>query len=281
MEQNAAGYAAGYRMQWNIIDHNTFVVTTSVSERGDALGRAAINYINTDPTVGFNSFSHNTIREKGAGTYGHGILITNGDYTNVIGNQFYDLDEATTYGPIRLRGCNFCKISDNILYSCNTLGITEADYGADTTDHNTIVNNIIKAGGIITIISEYTLTDYHPVSVALDLSGAATDVLVFHADHACQLLGYTLTYTEASSADAGVTVEVGRYQDGVALDDDYFDQTTSEVTKNLGYSKFIATTDLTNKLIVAGDTVTVGTAGGKVGTGEVIITLKIARNIEA
>ncbi len=112
---------------------------------------------------------------------------------------------------------------------------------------------------------------------SLDLSGAATDLNTWYSPTDAVLLGYQLQYTEASSADAGVAVDVGRYQDGVALDDDYFDTSTSEVSKNLGYSKNFVYSDLSNSEIDAGDSVTVGTAGGKVGTGEIRVTLNIVR----
>ncbi len=112
--------------------------------------------------------------------------------------------------------------------------------------------------------------------VPLDLSGAATDIIAFQAINDCTLIGYWVFYTEASSADAGVNIRIGRYQSGVALDNDYFDLVTSEVSKNLGYSLRYYWVNLTNKKIAAGDTITVGTAGGKAGTGEVMIVLHIA-----
>ena len=73
-------------------------------------------------------------------------------------------------------------------------------------------------------------------------------------------------------------VRVGRYKDGVALDDDYFDVTTSEQSKNLGYTKRLFTNALIQKNVSAGDVITVGTAGAKAGTGEVVITLHLALN---
>jgi len=79
-----------------------------------------------------------------------------------------------------------------------------------------------------------------------------------------------------SSADAGVDIRIGRYQDGVALDDDYFDVTVSEVSQALGYATFIATAALTQITLAKGDTVTVGTPGGKTGTGKVRLVLYIA-----
>lgn len=115
-------------------------------------------------------------------------------------------------------------------------------------------------------------------SIALDLSGGATDIEIFHAAGGNYVfLGWDRTYSEASSADAGVEIRIGRYQDGVALDDDYFDSVTSDTAQSLGYSAFRGPNDMTVIAIESGDTITVGTAGGKVGTGEVIVTLRLAK----
>ncbi|MCK9601323.1 MAG: right-handed parallel beta-helix repeat-containing protein [Sphaerochaeta sp.] len=147
------------------------------------------------------------------------------------------------------------------------------------SDYNTFGRNVINGNvtfGIYDLGSSNKSYDRQIQSDKLDLSGAATDVEGFFATCPCYLVGYQLLYTEASSADAGVNIRIGRYQNGVALDDDYFDISVSEVSKNLGYSKAFIGSDLTQKVIAAGDTVTVGTAGGKAGTGEVMIVLHIA-----
>jgi hypothetical protein len=112
---------------------------------------------------------------------------------------------------------------------------------------------------------------------SLVLSGGSSDINIFHAGMRCALLRYDILYTEASSADAGVALRIGRYQDGVAWDDDYFDAVTSEVSKNLGYVKTIKNSELTNKEIAKGDSITVGTAGGKTGTGQVTIVLYLVK----
>lgn len=112
---------------------------------------------------------------------------------------------------------------------------------------------------------------------SLDLSGNNSDINVFHAGMKYALIRYDILYTEASSADAGVAVRIGRYQDGIALDNDYFDVVTSEANKNLGYVKTIKNSELTNKEIAKGDSITVGTAGGKTGTGDVSIILYLVK----
>jgi len=169
--------------------------------------------------------------------------------------------------------------SNNKVINCTCNNNTR--YGIhsyNTADYNQIKN--CEAVGNTTapmeIDGRHDVADITVKSEILDLSGAATDVEVFHAVTKCQLIGCAIVYTEASSADAGVQIRVGRYQEGVALDNDYFDSSTSETSKDKGYVKHFKTSDLTNSVISAGDTVTVGTAGGKTGAGEVMLILKIA-----
>ncbi|MDD5060870.1 MAG: hypothetical protein PHN44_01120 [Candidatus Marinimicrobia bacterium] len=116
------------------------------------------------------------------------------------------------------------------------------------------------------------------VTVELDLSGAATDVPVYHATTPAQIIGYTLVYTEASSINAGVDVRLGMYNVGAALDDDYFDISVSEVSEALGYTKSFYFADMIETKIAEGDTLTFGTAGGKVGTGAVKAILQIVES---
>jgi parallel beta-helix repeat protein len=205
----------------------------------------------------------------------YGIYLEDADYcrfTNVVCK-----DNPNPYAGIIIKGTTNGKGIHNAIINCEfskgeytILLSTYADYtiikGNDCLDNT-------RSG--LSVVGEHNTYDQSLKSTALDLSGAAVDIATFHATCPCALAGYTIIYTEASSADAGVDVRVGRYQDGVALDDDYFDISTSEVSKNLGYSKHFVTADLTNKVIAAGDTVTVGTAGGKAGTGEVMIILHI------
>ena len=163
----------------------------------------------------------------------------------------------------------------------DTQGTKTQDYGIreyGTSDYNIFKNNNLRSNltlGILTL-GAHNSYDSNFKSSIFDLSSGASDIEVFHAMAPCTFVGYQILYTELSSADAGVDVRIGRYQSGVALDNDYFDISTSEVSKNKGYSKFFQTSDLTQKVIAVGDTVTVGTAGGKTGTGEVCVLLMLA-----
>ena len=122
-----------------------------------------------------------------------------------------------------------------------------------------------------------TLFDINPISDTFDLSGGAADVIIFPAALGPHYLcGYTVVYSEASSADAGVNIRIGRLQADGTFDDDYYDIVASEVSKAKGYSIRYKTGDLIQKAIATGESVTVGTAGGKAGAGEVKVILHIA-----
>lgn len=139
----------------------------------------------------------------------------------------------------------------------------------DTRAHPVKVDGANIGEGSVGVIARAT--------ESLDLSGAATDSEVFIAPDACQLVMYDIIYAEAASGDAGTTIRVGRYQDGVAHDDDYFDSIISDnnagAGRNKGFKTRILTGSLTQYALSAGDIVTVGTAGGKTGTGKVMLVL--------
>jgi hypothetical protein len=105
-------------------------------------------------------------------------------------------------------------------------------------------------------------------STAVDLSGAAETLVVFHAPFECHILKATLLYTEATSGDAGITVEIGK-----ETDRDYFFTGTTETGKAQWYEKVVTLlkTDLN-----AGDTMTFYSPGGKTGTGEIILSIEYA-----
>lgn len=203
------------------------------------------------------------------------------------GNEFFNFSEGIcVYGPV-VEDNEFGSITpyesvyllaDGIQASGNRFGSCAKAFkqNADKSGAMLKANKYTDCTVVYDLAGTGNVFDMEFVSAKLDLSGAATDVEVYHAPKACLLCGYEIVYTEVSSPDAGVAIRVGRYQNGVALDDDYFDLVTSEASKNKGYSKYIGWGDLTNKAVAAGDTVTVGTAGGKVGTGEVILVIQIS-----
>lgn len=208
----------------------------------------------------------------------HGIYIYKSLYGIVTGN---DCESSVTGDGINVTGVPFGasdwnSITSNVCVANAGAGIAIVG-GANATltsiKANTTLNNdgrgIVDAG-------TNTIFDQAMHSIALDLTGVATDIEVFFAKCPCILAGYSILYSVATGGGAGVNIRVGRYQDGVALDDDYFDVSVSELNKAKGYSKHFVSADLTQTVIAAGDTITVGTAGGKADTGEVIVILEIA-----
>jgi hypothetical protein len=216
-----------------------------------------------------NTENIDIVNPKVQGGTGQEAIEINGDYVTIVGGSLQACSEGVR---VTANGSNVqvlgVKFRDNTGNALRTLA------GAGSVKVNRCIfngNTDVASDSATTILGDLQVI----APSSLDLSGAGTDILVWNAPVASFLMGYNLLYTEASSADAGVTVEIGRYQDGVALDDNYFDQSTSEINKNLGYMKSFASTDLSNRAIAAGDAVTCGTIGGKVGAGEVQVTLNI------
>lgn len=212
----------------------------------------------------------------------NGITIeANCSFLDVCNNQMIDngqrVDNLAT--DIQLKdSVTDSRIKDNTIRGTLT---NKTKYGIEEQagcDRNVIKDNIIsgpKTSDLL-IVGPEDAFDHCIMTEELDLCGGATDIEAYHAASHGQLVGYTILYTEASSAEAGVNIRVGRYQDGVALNDDYFDVTVSEVDKNKGYATFINTAALTATTLAKGDTITIGTAGGKAGTGKVRLMLHIA-----
>jgi hypothetical protein len=211
---------------------------------------------------------------------GIGIDINAGsDYNNIANNVI--TDPSILALGIYLSNADNNNVTDNVIRDTRVGVARKVNTGIRV---NGGTNNTVKGNKVYNTVSyayqttdAQTVTDRAVESSSLDLSGGATDLDVFYAQDDCHLLGYTLLYTEASSADTGVDIRMGRYQDSVALDDNYFDNSTSEVSKDLGYSKTFVTADLTQTAIAGGDVLTVGTTGGKVGTGKVRVILYIAQ----
>lgn len=110
----------------------------------------------------------------------------------------------------------------------------------------------------------------HAVAV-MDLSGAAVaGNVILHPTQACTLLSARVLYTEASSADAGVAIKIGK-----ETDDDYYFTGTSATSQSQW-----AETSLTllKTDVAAGDTVICSSAGGKTGTGEVLVCIEYKVN---
>lgn len=103
-------------------------------------------------------------------------------------------------------------------------------------------------------------------ATSVDLSGSAETLICFHTERKAEIINAYFLYTEASSADTGITVEIGKESDR-----DYYYTGTTEVSKAIWYTKQVT---LLKKDIVAGDTVTFYSAGSKVGTGEIMLIIE-------
>jgi hypothetical protein len=103
---------------------------------------------------------------------------------------------------------------------------------------------------------------------AIDLSGAATtqNVTFFPGQYGNIIKAYLL-YSEATSADAGITLKLG-----YPSDDDYFGTVTTEV----GQSQWDTTEITISKRVGAyAEPIQIYSPGGKTGTGECYLVLEI------
>jgi len=99
------------------------------------------------------------------------------------------------------------------------------------------------------------------------LSGPAVYESLFTAQHITTVKSIRVTYDEASSSNTGVTLRVGKVGDS-----DYFASHTSEVSKSLGYSKWLT---LSNTMLAQDEVLTIECDGDKVGTGIVSIQIDL------
>ena len=109
---------------------------------------------------------------------------------------------------------------------------------------------------------------------AIDLSGAAAVELVFVADRAYTITEANLVFIEVSSADTGSNVEVGKLIVGTDDPNFFVTAVASAVSKEAGYRQELT---LVQTAIAEGDVITITSAGGKTGTGTVILQLLLTR----
>jgi parallel beta-helix repeat protein len=214
-----------------------------------------------------------------------GIVLSDGsNYNTVVGNVVYDnsVAAADTYSGITVNDSVKNIIVNN--FSTRISG-TDQHYGIheknddslpEASDFNVIHGNYCRgnkypADGYLVIGTNTTSFDRTVHSAtSVDLSGAAETLYLYHAPVDTHLARITLLYTEASSADAGVAIEVGK-----ETDRNYYYTGTSEVNKAQYYT--LAVPRLKSDL-VAGDTLTFYSAGGKAGTGEIKLIVDLLGN---
>lgn len=119
----------------------------------------------------------------------------------------------------------------------------------------------------INLKARLDVVGYGKAYAVLDLSGGAqSDVVLEHFSGGATVVKVLLLYTEASSADAGVAIKIGK-----ETDDDYYYTGTSEINKAKWYENDVA---LLQTAVAAGNTVVCSNAGGKTGTGEILVCLE-------
>lgn len=162
-------------------------------------------------------------------------------------------------------------LSDGKIFFGNASNIAvEHTPSGDVTASNTGVFTIANDSVTPSKMSASAKCQVAQARVILDLSGGASSSIIFHATKAATITKIRALYSEASSSDTGVQIDVGKQ--GSAS---YFYTGTSEADKALyDYS------DLTplQTAIAANDTVVCSTAGGKTGTGEVLFILEYRYN---
>jgi hypothetical protein len=178
---------------------------------------------------------------------------------------------STDGDGIRLIDTTYSKAIDNDCY--DTQGTPTQQYGIRTTgtsDYNQFRTNLVKGNAqtlpAIAFAGSHNSWDGKArTATSADLSGSATTLIVLHAEEPMHLPQATLLYTEASSADAGITLEIGK-----ETDRDYYYTGTSETSKSQWYTK---TVTLLKQDIAEGDTITFYSPGGKLGSGEVMLII--------
>lgn len=129
--------------------------------------------------------------------------------------------------------------------------------------------NRIESSEELAVLSK--TTKFAKAFAKIDLSGAAvSNIPILHTSGNLTLLKAIILYTEASSIDAGVTIEIGKESDP-----DYYYTGASEISKALWYELDIT---LLKNDIAVGDTVICGCAGSKTGTGEVLVCIEYRLN---
>lgn len=116
----------------------------------------------------------------------------------------------------------------------------------------------------------------------LDLSEAAQTQYLLAAAYDLKIKWVLFIYQEASSADAGIKVELGYaalsgYATGRALDRNEFYEYTSEVSKDQWYTKEITAANLLLDKLQEGEVLTVYHPGSKVGTGALYVIVGYER----
>lgn len=104
---------------------------------------------------------------------------------------------------------------------------------------------------------------------AFDLSGSASSEYLYFSNHKdIEIQKVDIIYTEASSSDTGVAINIGDLDSATT-----YGTFTSDVDKSAGDVVEYISEDLTDATVVKGNPLLVAHAGGKTGTGEVLVSI--------
>ena len=157
-------------------------------------------------------------------------------------------------------------------------GVTLADVQVGTNAPCPLISNVDRSHTTMKDVLDAMQTDLETIVVSsqvpADLSGSGVTYHVFVADRAYTLTAANFVFTEASSADTGVNLSVGKVYVGTDDVDYFVNEVASAVSQETGYRQ-VGT--LLQTAVVEGDVITLVSAGGKTGTGEVILQLEMTK----
>lgn len=188
----------------------------------------------------------------------------NGDKAIYQANEFYSSGSPADGYGIQVSGSDV-RIVDNTFRSTANSIVLESTAVNPKIGYNSFTSEVgakVTDNGADGPLWEGEIILKSPV---LDLSGSATTQFAMVADRDLWLREAKIIYTEASSADAGVVIGAGISSDLLKL----FDYTTA-----ISQSQWtVAVPTYDAYFVNAGEVITFRSAGGKTGTGEVVIEL--------
>jgi len=111
-------------------------------------------------------------------------------------------------------------------------------------------------------------------SPVVDLSGTGSNEVVFFAEQAYTIEEASFIFTEASSADAGCNLTVGKLIIGTDDPDYFVVAVASASSKETAYEQALT---LAETDVAAGDVIVFVSAGGKSGEGEGFLNMILKR----
>ena len=216
------------------------------------------------PEENFVISNNVVIDTQGAGRETPYGISTDGSYGVISGNHIENADDG-----ILLYG-DKCNVFGNTMLNNAGFGLIIQAGATENHLHSNFYNGNTTNPVSDTVGANTQFDASYNASASLDLSGAATTLIVHHSEQPLRLMRACFLYTEASSADAGVGISIGN--EGAT---NAFLAKTSEINKAQYYAKVYESdgAGLATASLATGDTITCTTAGGKADTGEVWVTV--------